>query len=100
MQGTLQSVDTQKFRLGRVCMTRKVSELVEYGLNIYQYLGRHVNGDWGDIDEGDKQQNEESVMNGGRIFSAYNLSGMPKSRLWVITEADRTVTTFLLPCEY
>ncbi len=94
------SVNILKFELGAVVMTRGVSELSEYGLNLLQYLRRHVSGDWGDIEEGDRLQNEESVMHGGRIFSAYNLSGMPESRLWVITEADRSVTTFLLPCEY
>ncbi|HHF0534521.1 TPA: hypothetical protein ACPHXL_003482 [Vibrio alginolyticus] len=90
-----------KFNLGAVVMTRGVGELMkEHGLEPIQYLRRHAFGDWGDLEDEDKAQNEEAVVHGGRIFSAYNLTGMPESRLWVITEADRSVTTFLLPSEY
>ena len=62
------------------------------------YLDRHVTGDWGDKDEQDKQANDESLVRGGRLFSAYTLP--TKARLWVITEADRSVTTLLTPMEY
>lgn len=94
-------VSVLKFKLGAVVMTRGVSELMkEHGLEPIQYLRRHAHGDWGDLDDQDKATNEEAVIHGGRIFSAYNLSDMPESRLWVITEADRSVTTFLLPSEY
>ncbi|WP_247687617.1 hypothetical protein [Pseudoalteromonas luteoviolacea] len=82
-------------------MTRGVSDLMkEHGLEPIQYLRRHAYGEWGDIEEDDAQANEDALANGGRIFSAYNLVGMPESRLWVITEADRSATTFLLPSEY
>ena len=90
-----------KFTLGAVVMTCGVSELMnEHGLEPIEYLLRHANGDWGDLEGEDKALNEDAVIHGGRIFSAYNLTDMPESRLWVITEADRSVTTFLLPSEY
>lgn len=61
-------------------------------------LLRHVTGDWGDLDDEDKKENESSVKEGFRILSAYNLeTGL---KVWVITEWDRSVTTILLPEEY
>jgi len=61
-------------------------------------LSRHLNSDWGDVDEHDRRENELSVRCGWRILSCYRLnSGI---RIWLITEADRRATTFLLPEEY
>lgn len=62
------------------------------------YLTRHNTGDWGNLDEHDRQENEYSLGRHLRLFSAYNLSD--GTRLWIITEADRSMTTFLLPDEY
>ena len=62
------------------------------------FLLRHVQGDWGDVDEHDWQENELSVQHGRRLLSAYRLSD--GTRIWIITEADRSATTFLLPEEY
>jgi hypothetical protein len=59
---------------------------------------RHVSGDWGDLNESDRQENELSVREGFRILSAYRMSD--GTRFWIITEADRSVTTVLLPEEY
>ena len=59
---------------------------------------RHLTGDWGELSEADKAENELSVREGFRILSAYTMSKGVK--IWVITEADRSVTTFLLPDEY
>ena len=61
-------------------------------------LIRHVTGDWGELDEEDKKENELSVKEGFRILSAYELETDVK--VWVITEWDRSVTTILLPSEY
>ena len=61
-------------------------------------LSRHLSGDWGDLDDFDKRQNDEAIRLNNRIFSAYVLSTGVK--VWVITEADRSATTFLLPEEY
>ena len=63
-----------------------------------ELLVRHVSGDWGDLVDEDKLENELAVAKGLRVFSAYKLSTGDK--VWVITEWDRSVTTFLLPNEY
>ncbi len=59
---------------------------------------RHQLGDWGDVNQHDKKLNDLAVDVGGRILSAYDLSD--ETRVWVITEADRSATTILLPDEY
>jgi hypothetical protein len=56
-------------------------------------LERHQSGDWGDVSAEDARENEFSVRHGFRIVSSYRVAG---ERLWVITEADRSATTFLL----
>lgn len=61
-------------------------------------VDRHVTGDWGDLDEFDRQQNDNALKEGGRIFSAYHTSD--GNKVWVITEADRSYTTALLPEDY
>lgn len=62
------------------------------------FIGRHVRGDWGDLCEEDKKENELSLKEGFRVMSAYTtFKGV---KLWVITEADRSATTILLPEEY
>lgn len=63
-----------------------------------ELLGRHLRGDWGDLDNEDKQTNNTALVHGNRLLSAYNLPG--GERLWIITEWDRSVTTLLLPDEY
>lgn len=62
------------------------------------FLERHLAGDWCELDEHDVRENELSLQHGWRILSAYRLSTGVK--FWIITEADRSVTTFLLPDEY
>jgi hypothetical protein len=62
------------------------------------YLQRHVSGDWGDLCAEDVAENRRSLERGFRILSSYRLP--TDVRLWVITEADRSVTTLLLPEEY
>ena len=63
-----------------------------------EFLRRHANLDWGDLDEEDKRENDYSVVHGFRILSAYTLKD--STRIWIITEADRSATTILLPSEY
>ena len=72
--------------------------LEEAGEEPSAYLRRHLSGDWGDLDEFDKQQNEGAMENDSRIFSAYVLRN--GTRIWIITEADRSSTCVLLPSEY
>ena len=85
------------FKHGQIVATPGTLILAENGVNLLEYLERHLSGDWGDLDDEDKAENDFSVKNGFRILSAYST---PNGRLWVITEADRSVTTFLLPEEY
>ena len=62
------------------------------------YVQRHLAGDWGDLDDCDRRENELSLEHGWRILSAYTLRTGVK--VWLITEANRSVTTYLLPEEY
>ena len=63
-----------------------------------EFLSRHFRGDWGDLCQEDKTENELSLKYGFRLMSSYPITDSEK--LWVITEADRSVTTLLLPEEY
>ena len=85
------------FNTGQIVATPGALELAEGGVNLLAYLARHVSGDWGDLGKEDKQENDISLEHRFRILSAYNT---PKGRLWIITESDRSATTFLLPEEY
>jgi hypothetical protein len=72
--------------------------LATAGQDTRELLRRHVTGDWGDLCEEDLQENRIAINRGFRILSAYTLSTQEK--VWVITEADRSATTILLPSEY
>lgn len=63
-----------------------------------EFLSRHLRGDWGDVCQEDKMENELALKEGFRLMSSYPITDTEK--LWVITEADRSVTTLLLPEEY
>ena len=92
-------MSTPKFPLGRVVATPgALRAITEAGNSPQEFLDRHIAGDWGDLDDEDRKENEFSVANGFRILSAYRLRDGIK--IWVITEADRSATTFLLPEEY
>ncbi len=84
--------------LGRVLVTPGALETLGKGQGPpFDYLARHATGDWGELCAFDRHQNEVALRNGYRVLSSYSLGGV---RLWVITEADRSVTTILLPEEY
>jgi hypothetical protein len=90
---------TAKFPLGQVVATPgALLALSKAGQTPQEFLDRHIAGDWGELDENDRQENELSIANGFRILSAYRLRDGAK--IWVITEADRSATTLLLPEEY
>ncbi len=87
------------FRLGQVVATPGALEaLEESAQSASEFLGRHVSGDWGELSKEDCKENELSLKEGFRILSAYRLKSGKK--IWVITEADRSSTTILLPEEY
>ena len=86
------------FGLGRTVATPgALVVLVGLGVSAVSLLSRHQRGDWGELDEEDKQTNNLAVKRGSRILSSYLFDTV---KLWVITEADRSVTTILLPEEY
>ena len=87
------------FALGQVVATPGALDALQTTkVDARQLLKRHVTGDWGEMSDEDKAENEFSVDKELRIFSAYTLPDQTK--LWVITEADRSATTLLLPSEY
>lgn len=92
-------VKTIRFPLGQTVATPgSLGALEEAGLQPDLFLTRHQTGDWGDLDEADKAENELSLKEGFRLLSAYILPTSVK--IWIITEADRSATTILLPEEY
>ena len=87
------------FPLGRIVFTPgAVDALIRAKQDLHNFINRHMNGDWGDLPDEDKAENEYSLEHGFRIFSTYTTAAGEK--LWVITEADRSATTLLLPGEY
>ena len=94
----------EKFLPGRIVATPGVLTALEAsGETPFPYLARHIQGDWGDLSEEDKAENELSLREGFRILSAYRLSNGTK--IWIITEAAndqgvRESTCILLPSEY
>ena len=84
--------------LGRMVATPGALKLLlEAGGHPFDYLARHATGDWGDLCAFDRQQNEIALREGLRVLSSYEV---PTGRVWIITEADRSITTILLPEEY
>ena len=87
------------FPMGLIMATPgAIKSMEEAGQDRTELLMRHVTGDWGDLGEEDKQENDFSVDKSLRIFSAYNLESGEK--VYIITEADRSSTTILRPEEY
>jgi hypothetical protein len=88
-----------RFPLGQVLATPGALEALRAADQTPdEFLVRHVSGDWGELDEEDKAENEFSLEKGFRLLSAYQLDTGVK--IWVITERDRSATTILLPDEY
>jgi hypothetical protein len=87
------------FNLGQLVATPGVlAALEKTGQNAMEFLSRHVRGDWGELPKEDRDENQLSLENGFRLLSSYRTSAGDK--IWVITEADRSHTTLLLPEEY
>ena len=96
--------ETKKFSLGRIVATPgALQALQDAGQAADEFLARHVTGDWGDLDDEDRQANDAALINGSRILSAY-VTGKGE-RIWVITEAVNEVglrysSCVLLPEDY
>ncbi len=85
------------FPLGQILITPGALKALG-GADIARAIARHALTDWGDLVEEDEAANEQALQTGGRLFSSYRSAD--EVIFWVITEADRTVTTILLPLEY
>ena len=103
-----------KFNPGQIVSTNNVATMCEaypeFSTFISHSMKRHLSGDWGDLDQEDKDSNDEALSCpldriqeiGDRILSAYNfqqLPGIRDTKIWIITEYDRSVTTILFPSE-
>jgi hypothetical protein len=88
-----------RFSLGQTFITPGAEEaLMIAGQTEIEFLRRHMSNDWGELSDDDARENEFSLKEGFRLLSAYRTAKGQK--LWIITEADRTATTILLPDEY
>jgi hypothetical protein len=89
---------TAPLPLGRVMATPAALKLLtEARAHPFEYLARHARGDWGELCAFDRRQNEIALREGYRVLSCYPVG---EERVWIITEADRSITTILLPEEY
>jgi len=95
------------FNTGQIVASRGVYNLAcqnsEFAQFVQKSLNRHVKGDWGDVDDEDKQTNDQALKQGTRLLSAYSDDRFPKNgvaTIWIITEADQSATTILFPDEY
>jgi hypothetical protein len=87
------------FLLGQVVATPgALAALEKAGQGPQEFLARHTAGDWGNLCDEDRRENQFSVEHGQRVLSSYLTEAGEK--LWVITEADRSSTCILLPEEY
>lgn len=89
--------EPDKFEPGRFLATKGAQAALSLD-EIGDAFTRHLRGDWGNLDPEDREQNERALIAGGRLFSAYTSDS--GTRFWIITEADRSATTILLPSEY
>jgi hypothetical protein len=88
-----------RLKLGRIFVTPAALVVLQTAdVSVFDLLLRHVRGDWGDISESDRRQNELSVTAGLRVLSSYTLPN--RGTVWLITEWDRSATTILLPDDY
>jgi hypothetical protein len=100
----MNTVCKPQFNLGQILATPGALEALEQsGQSPQFFLDKHQHGDWGSLDEQDKQANDQALVDGSRLLSAYRT--LKGERLWIITEATddqghRVCSTLLLPSEY
>ena len=88
---------TPKFRLGRTVITSNALTKLSQS-DVHNALRRHHVADWGDLDAHDREANERALAEDERLLSAYRSDRGEK--FWIITEADRSATTVLMPGDY
>lgn len=86
-----------KFELSRTVITSEALARL-HPADIVLGLSRHAAGDWGNCSRADRNENERALVDGARLFSVYQ--DRRGTKFWVITEADRSATTVLLPGDY
>ena len=86
------------FHLGILMMTTRIQDAQTNGLNVTELIERHEKADWAEMEDYDREQNVQAIAKGHRVCSRFIVE--PWGPIWVITEADRSVTTVLLPSEY
>ena len=91
------STTTKSFALGQIVITPNALETVDE-TDVFAALQRHARGDWGDVPAEDRAENELSLREGFRLLSAY--TDRKGTKFWIITEADRSATSVLLPEDY
>ncbi len=91
------SADGAKFPLGQLVVTQNALDLIPTK-EIIVAVTRHSHGDWGDLQDEDRQENEFALAKSFRLFSVYHASNGTK--FYIITEHDRSITTVLLPSDY
>ena len=94
--------DHARFPLGQLAATPGVLELLEqHQANLFDLLARHASGDWGDVGAEDAHTNDQALIHGYRVLSCYTLvPGDPDTRVWLLSEQDRSATTAIMPSEY
>ena len=91
--------EKKSFPLGQVLITPPAAAVLQEASHTFkEFLDRHASGDWGEIEADDWNANEEALASGGRLWSVYAVTDDQK--VWIITEADRSATTILLPDDY
>ena len=96
---TNQEAGVARFALGQTVITPGAEEALQLaGQTAIEFLRRHMSCDWGELSDEDVKENELSLEQGFRLLSRYQTT--KGERFWIITEADRSATTILLPSEY
>jgi hypothetical protein len=91
------AIPTAKFRLGQIVATPHALEVLDH-TDILGAIDRHQTGEWGEVCREDRIANDQALVNGTRLLSVYrSATGL---KFWIITEADRSVTTVLMPEDY
>jgi len=96
MSTVIITIPRPKFPLGQIVITANANTTLDPA-DVQQGLSRHAKGDWGDVCPEDRKENELSLKEGFQLLSVYR-SG--DKQFWIITEADRSVTTVLMPDDY
>ncbi len=88
-----------RFELGQIVATPNAIQTLEaHNIQPQTLIDRHARGDWGELCPEDAQANDAALLQGDRLLSSYLIT--PDIKLWVITEADRSSTTLLMPADY